>query len=170
VLFRALAAVYGRKDHGPRRGSVAGSRMARLWAGWRFARGRGTVPAVNGQLAPTTFEEVETPAGPLPAAAEQVLERYYLVKLESLQFCGPTNFGLPFWDGLESLALTLPIILWLARAMKAGSREEAVTQAVSIVDDHFGYNRVFRARHYRFATGLLVRRGELEKLIAWYSR
>ena len=47
---------------------------------------------------------------------DETLERYYVVKLNSLQFCGPPNFDLPLWAGLESLVLTLPMILWLRRA------------------------------------------------------
>jgi lysine-N-methylase len=171
VLFRQVAAVQGRKDHGERRGRVTRSRLALLHTGWRFARGRGAVPHVNGLLRPgVTFEQMEAPAGPLSAAAEELLERYYLVKVESLQFCGPTNFGLSFWDGLESLALTLPIILWLARGLLAESGPAAVAAAVGFVDDHFGYNRVLRTRRHRWVGQILARRGELERLIAWYSR
>ena len=58
-----------------------------------------------------TFEGAEQPAGPLPPDAEEVLERYYLIKVGSLQFCGVTNFGLSFWDGM----------LW-ATANRAGCR------------------------------------------------
>jgi lysine-N-methylase len=171
TLFRQEAAVYARKDRGADRGAATRSWLSRFRAGWRFARGRGPVPAVNALLAPgVTFARMEEPAGELPADAEAVLERYSLVKVESLQFCGPTHFGLPFWDGLESLALTVPLILWLSRGIAAASRAEAVTQAAGIVDDHFGYNRALRMRRHRVAARLLAQRGELARLIAWYSR
>ena len=68
----------------------------------------------------------------------RLLERYYVVKLNSLQFCGPPNFDLPLWAGLESLVLTLPMILWLRRAFTDLSPVEAVQQAIQLVDDHFG--------------------------------
>jgi lysine-N-methylase len=170
VLFRQVLAIFGRKDRGEHQGVASRGRLALLWAAWKFARGRGTVPRVNGLLPQTTFARVEEPAGPLPAAAEEVLERYYRVKVESLQFCGPTNFGMRFWDGLESLALTFPAIMWLARAFRNGSREQAVAQAVGIVDDHFGYNRILSTARHRLTRNILARRGELERLIAWYSR
>jgi lysine-N-methylase len=138
-----------------------------LRAAWRFARGRGQIPAVNGAIGSTTFEQVEGMTGKLSEAAEETLERYYRVKVESLQFCGPLNFGLPFWDGLEALAATFPAILWWGRAL--GS-EQAIPRAMALVDDHFGFNRVLGSRRIRFALRTLARRGELARLIAWYSR
>jgi lysine-N-methylase len=171
MLFRQEAAIYSRKDHGQARGPATRLPLARLGIGCRFALGKGRVPRVNALLKPgVTFAEMETAAGPMPRSAEEILERYYLVKVNSLQFCGPTAFGLPFWDGLETLALTLPLIMWLARGLEAASRQEAVMRAVAIVDDHFGFNRVLRTRRHRLAVRLLAGRGELSRLIAWYSR
>jgi lysine-N-methylase len=171
ALFRQSVAVYARKDQGQARGPATRTLLGRLGSGLHFAFGWGIVPGVNAALRPgVTFAQMEAPAGRLPAEAQAMLERYYLLKVESLQFCGPTGFGLPFWDGLESLALTLPIILWLSRGLAAASRTEAVTQAVSIVDDHFGFNRALRSWRHRLIRRLLASRGELSRLIAWYSR
>ena len=39
------------------------------------------------------------------------------------------NFDLPLWAGLESLVLTLPMILWLRRAIAGPSAVQAVQQA-----------------------------------------
>jgi lysine-N-methylase len=171
MLFRQAAAVYSRKDWGPVRGPATRGVLGRLGIGIHFALGRGKMPRVNAHVCPgMTFAQMESPAGPLPPDAQAVLERYYQIKVESLQFCGPTGFGLSFWDGLESLALTLPLLLWLARGMEASSRAEAVERAVSIVDDHFGYNRALRSRRHHFIRRLLAGRGELARLMAWYSR
>jgi len=171
VLFRQEAAVYSRKDQGLARGRATRNWLTRLGIGCRFAVAWGKVPQVNALLRPgVTFAALEQPAGPLPAAAEQVLERYYLAKVESLQFCGATGFGLPFWDGLDTLALTLPLILWLSRGLQMASRHDAIIQATSIVDDHVGFNRVLNAARHRLAVRILASRGELERLIAWYSR
>ena len=92
--------------------------------------------------------------------------------MESLQFCGPTNFDLPFWDGLESLALTFPAILWLSRVLTAGGRprDDAVRQAVRVVDDNFGFNKLLGQTRQKVALRLLARNGELAKLVAWYGR
>lgn len=170
MLFRQLLALYARQDRGPHRGVAAKGRLALLDAAWRFARGRGPVPQVHGLLPATTFERLEEPAGPLPDDAESILERYYRVKVSSLQFCGPNNFGLPFWDGLESLALTLPAILWLSRAFTDLSRAKAVNQAVRIVDNNFGFNPLLGGRRQHFGLNILARRAETTKLIAWYGR
>ena len=117
----------------------------------------------------TRFEEVERSSG-MPPEMDETLERYYVVKLNSLQFFGPPNFGLPLWAGLESLVLTLPMILWLRRAFTGLSPVEAVQQAIQVVDDHFGGDPMLGLPHIRFLQRTLAERGELEKLVAWYSR
>ncbi len=137
--------------------------------GWRFARGRGRVPRVNEFLPETTFEEVERCTG-MPPEMDETLERYYVVKLNSLQFCGPPNFDLPFWAGLESLVLTLPMILWVRRALAGLPPVQAVQQAIQLVDDHFGGDLMLGLPHTHFLLRTLAQRGELEKLVAWYSR
>lgn len=170
ILFRQAAALYGRRDTGPRAGVSARGRLALLGAAWRFARGVGPVPRVHGLMPETTFEKLELPAGPLPTESEQQLTRYYCVKMESMHFFGPTNFSLPFWDGLESLLLTYPTVMWLSRAFSDRPREEAVGLALRIVDDNFGYNKLLGLSRQRLSTRILASRGELAKLIAWYSR
>jgi len=170
LLFRQALALFTRKDQGPNRGSATGSRLALLAAASRFALGRGTVPRLHAWLPETTFERIEAATGSLPEEAEQILERYYAIKLGSIQFCGSAYFGLSFWDGLEALCLTFPVILWTARSFADLPRTEAVLRALSIVDDHFGFNRMLATQRQRLSTRFLVRLHELEKLIAWYSR
>lgn len=169
VLFRQLTGIYGRKDHGLLRGDAVRGRLSLLGASWRFARGKGRVPKINRRIGDITFAEVDQRRLTVTADMEQTLERYYLVKLNSLQFCGPTNFGLGFWDGLDSLALTFPLTLWLARASES-SAGHAITDALSIVDDHFGTNPLLRQGRYQLAHRLIARRGELPRLIAHYGR
>jgi lysine-N-methylase len=90
ILFRTLMlTVYARKDWGRHQGNVTPSLPARARAGWRFIRGSGSVPLLNRFLGATTFEEVESRTGFLPADIDETLERYYLIKLSSLQYCGP---------------------------------------------------------------------------------
>jgi len=170
VLFRQALALYTRKDHGPNRGPDIRGRASLLHSAWRFARGRGPIPRMHAWLPPTTFEAIEAPAGPLSAEAEEVLERYYVMKVGSLQFCGAASFGMSFWEGFESLALTFPILMWVMRAFRPRPAEEGVTKALSIVDDHFGFNRVLGTLRQRLGFKILARRGEVPRLIAWYSR
>jgi lysine-N-methylase len=170
VLFRQLAALYGRKDRGEQRGLAGQGRLALLHAGYRFAVGRGPVPRLNARIGRVTFEEVDAPTGPLPPGAEEALERYYLLKLTSLQFCGPTNFRRAFWAGLESLILTYPVIVWLSRAMRPEPIDQAIVHSLGVVDDHFGFNPVLRRGRYQLAHNIIAAQGELPRLIAWYSR
>jgi len=172
ILFRQTLAVLIRKDVGPQQGAATRSRPALLRAAWRFALGSGQVPQLHAALPATTFEQLDLPLGPLPVEAEAILERYYLTKIESLQFCGATNFGFPLWTGLSSLALTLPAILWLVRAFSAAALPpvEALTLAARIVDHNFGYHPQLGGGFRSFALHALMSRGELEKLVAWYAR
>ena len=170
ILFRQAVALYTRKDHGPNRGVAGQGRLALLLSAWRFGRGRGAVPRMHNWIPETTFGEVEKPRGPIPMEVEKLLERYYTFKVGALQFCGAASFGLPFWEGFESLALTFPILHWVARTFTEGSREEAFLKALSIVDDHFGFNKVLATTRQRVSFRILAWTGELSKLIAWYSR
>lgn len=170
VLFRQAAALFTRKDHGPNRGLAREGRLALLGAAWRFARGSGAVPRLHRILPEATFADLETPRGPLPPEAEQVLERYYTLKVGSLQFCGPAQFGFSFWEGFELLALTLPLTLWVARMFRELPSDQAVIKALTVIDDHFGFNRMLATFRQRLSFQILARLGELPRLIAWYSR
>jgi lysine-N-methylase len=170
VLFRQVVAVYARRDFGPRQGLSKKGRLALVWAAWQFARGTGRVPRTHGLMPDGTFEQLEEPAGPLPEVSARLLDRYYRVKVESYQFFGPTNFNAGFWEGLESLMLTFPATMWLSLLFRDRPREEAVARALRIIDDNFGYNRLLGLRRLRMSTRLLTARGELSKLIAFYSR
>jgi len=170
ILFRQLLAVYLRKDGSPERGPAARSRLTLLASAWRFARGRGAVPRLNTLLPETTFARIEEQRTPLSEAALKILDRYYQGKLAALQFCGPANFGLPFWQGLDALALTLPVLFWLLRAFADQPAKEAAVHAVRLVDHNFGYSPHLGARLQRSSLGILARRGEIERLIAWYGR
>ncbi len=172
VVFRQVAAVYTRKDHGAEKGTAQRTPVGRILAALSVARGRGRVPRVNSLIPEASFADAEQPAGPSGQQTDALLTRYYRVKVESLQFCGPTNFDLPFWAGLETLAMTFPAIQWLARVLRAGGREanEAATLALRVVDDNFGFNKLLGMGRQKFALRLLASRGELPRLIAWYGR
>jgi lysine-N-methylase len=170
MLFRQAVALYTRKYHGPNRGPAGRGRIAQAWAAYRFGRGKGPVPRTHNWLPETTFAEVEKPRGPWPMEVEAILERYYTLKVGALQFCGAASFGLPFWEGLEALAITFPVLAWVARMFNDGQREAAILKALSIVDDHFGFNRVLRTTRQRLSFRIIARSGELSRLIAWYSR
>jgi lysine-N-methylase len=170
ILFRQALAVYTRKDQGRKRGLSRKGRIALFLAACRFVWGRGPVPKLHAGLPDGEFEELEQPIGPLPPEAEKVLERYYTVKVESMQFCGRSNFRVGFWEGVESLALTYPVTMWLRRLFRHLPPFEAVQRAISVMDDHFGFNRVLGSMRQRLSFRILARGSELERLVAWYGR
>jgi len=170
ILFRQLVALYARKDSGENAGLARRGRVALLGAALGFARGTGAVPRVHGLMPETTFEKLEEHPGPWSMECEELLERYYLTKLHSLQFAGPTNFRMNFWEGLESLVLTFPAIGWLSRAFADQRRIDALRLALRIVDDGFGYHPLLGSMRQRLAMRILSFRGEIPKLAAWYSR
>lgn len=172
MLFRQMLAIYARKDNGPNKGIASRGKWTRLRAGWRFARGRGRVPKLHGRFPDTTFAVAEKPTGGLSAEGQALLTRFYRVKVESMQFVGPTNHHRPYWLGLESLLLTFPAILWLARVFGSDGRDpdECLVEAVRLVDDSFGFNKLLGSGRQNWAVRTLATKGELPRLIAWYAR
>jgi hypothetical protein len=45
-----------------------------------------------------------------------------------------------------------------------------VLQALTVVDDHFGFNPVLASLRQRLSFRILAGKGGLARLIAWYSR
>jgi lysine-N-methylase len=172
MVFRPLVALYARKDSGLDRGTAQSSAMGRLLSGVQFARGSGAVPKVHRAIPDARFADADRPLGKLSDKSNSLLSRWARVKVESGQFCGPANFGLGVWDGLESLAMTFPAAMWLARIFIAGgaTADDAIAQGVRIVDDNFGFNKLLGSARQKFALRLLTTRGELSKLIAWYGK
>jgi lysine-N-methylase len=172
LAFRQVLAVYARKDHGAEKGTAQRSPLGRVAAAVRFARGSGKIPRLHARLPDVTFAAGEDAFGPLPAESDALLTRYYRVKVQSIQFCGPTNFRLPLWEGLRALALTFPVVMWLARVFAAGGdpKSAAVDRAVRVADDNFGFNRLLGMGRQQTALRLLAARDDLPRLVAWYGR
>jgi lysine-N-methylase len=105
---------------------------------------------------------------PLPESSTDQLIRYFRTKLESLQFCGRSLFGLPVWDGLESLILAYPVTIWLARALDQTPMpaERAIATALRIVDDNFGFNPLLGSWKQKLMMSLFRQKDELPKLVA----
>jgi hypothetical protein len=93
-----------------------------------------------------------------------------MLKIISGQFCGRANHGLSLLDGFESLAMTLPILLWIRRLAPPSESHQTLIRALSIVDDHFGYNKMLGSPVYRLMHRILGGRGEIDRLIRWYGR
>lgn len=170
VLFRVTAAIYLRKDSGVRMGVARRGRLALAWSMVRMLRGRGRLPDLQNGLPDVSFAELETPLGLLSAESLSALTRYYTIKLDSLQFCGPAFFGLPLAEGLTALAMTLPVMLWLARGWRNLGQPACVHRAMTVVDENFGYNPLLGQARQRWSMRILAAHGELPRLLAWASR
>ena len=170
VLFRVTVAIYLRKDSGMRIGVARRGRLALAWSMWRMLRGRGRLPDLQQGLPDVSFTELEEPLGPLSADAVAALTRYYSIKLESLQFCGPAFFGLPFEEGLWALAMTLPAMLWLARGWRNLGQPACVHKAMTVIDENFGYNPLLGQLRQRWSMRILASRGDLQRVLVAASR
>lgn len=173
TLFRQFLGIYVRHDHGPHAGAGQRSRWARFAAGWKFAVGSGAVPRLHAELpAGVRFAAAEQPLGEVPPEAYEVLTRYFRVKLESGQFYGPTNHHRGYWDGLASLLLVHPTVMWIARVLVAGGRDQlaAVKWGLRMADDNFGYSKFLGGPRAGWILRTLDTRGEVPRLIAWYGR
>lgn len=173
VLFRSLLAVYVRKDTGPQQGTAQRTIVGRLGAAWRFARGCRRVPRLHAAIPESAeFQQPEQAWPTWTPEATAILQRWSRVKISSGQFCGPCNFNLGVWDGIESLAVAFTAILWLGRLLQAQGQPllDAIVQAVRIVDDNFGFNPLLQGTRQRLVLRLLRHTGDLPRLIAWYSR
>ncbi|MFM7150340.1 MAG: YkgJ family cysteine cluster protein [Gemmataceae bacterium] len=167
ILFRQAAAIFTRKDHGPNRGLASRGRVALLHAALRFTMGKGKVPRLHGKLPERSFDQLEKPMGPLPSEVESILERYFVIKIGSLQFAA---FRQPFWSGLEAFLITFPVLLWVARFLDDKPTPESIHQALVIVDDHVGFNPVLASFRQQLGFSILSKTGQLPRLVAWYGR
>ena len=175
LYFRMQAAQYARKDTAADWTGGWRHRGRLLSAALRFARGQGDVPPLQEGFRPVPFAALEDPFGGVPAQAEETLTRYFRIKLQGLHFCGPAFYGLPLVEGFHSLALMLPVFLWLARWRAAGDRRaqlapQDVAHAIAVADHHHGYSPALGQWPARSRVRALARHRDLARLIAWYSR
>ncbi|MFO1095108.1 MAG: YkgJ family cysteine cluster protein [Planctomycetaceae bacterium] len=174
IQFRQLAGQYVRTDTFAADRSLRG-RLQLLRNVLRLTRGHGLLPAIREPFVEVPFDSLEQPFGELPAGAEEILTRYYRVKIQSLHYCGPAFYDRPFVEGFYSLALVYPCVMWIARWLAAGTGRnplviDDVATALATVDHHHGYNRSLASWSARRRVKTLMQMGDLLKLCAWYSR
>jgi len=173
--FRMLVAQYARKDTLVDVESGWRGRWRLLRAAIRFARGTGNIPPLQQSFHQVPFETVETPFGGLTTESEEILTRYFRVKIQGIHFCGRAYYDLPLVEGFYSLTLVYPAILWLARWLAAGAgrkelRTDDVVRALTIADHYHAYSPAFGRRTFRQRVKILRRLGDIPKLCARYSR
>jgi len=138
-----------------------------LAAALHFIFASGRTPAVRAELKRVRFAELEGSSGPLPLGAEALLDRYFRVKVQSLQFCGKGFHDCSLIEGFRNLALMYPIIVWLSRWLALSDSRTTVTEqdalkAISIADYQYGF-----APYVAWRTRLLQQRNDIVRLCAW---
>ncbi len=172
--FRLMAGQYARKDTYASDRSLGG-RLRLLRMALALTRGRGSVPAVQECFREIAFGDLERPFGPLPADADEMLTRYFRVKVQGMHFCGRAFYGVPLVEGVYSLTLMYPVVLWIARWLAASdgrtSLETAdIVNAITIADHNHGYSPAFGTWGFRRRVKNLAQLGDIAKLCAWYGR
>jgi lysine-N-methylase len=174
MQFRLLAGQYARKDTYLSDRSLAG-RWRLLRMAMALTRGTGQIPAGHQGLREVPFARLDEPAGPLPPAAEELFTRYFRVKVAGLHFCGKPYFGVPFVEGVYSLVLVYPVVLWIARwhaasCDAAALSDESLVTAFTLADHNHGYSRAFGTWGFRRRVRNLAQLGDIARLCAWYGR
>ncbi len=172
--FRTLIYEYARKDTVQDLNISFGRRLQRVWAAVRFSRGMALTPALGPEWREVPFAELEKPFG-VPDEVQELMRRYYRVKIEGLHFCGLPYYNLPFVEGFRHLALVFPATLFLARwcAASQGRSHLELSDAafaLSRIDHHHGYAPGLGSANARRRVRLLVANGDLERLIGRYAR
>ncbi|MBI3866749.1 MAG: YkgJ family cysteine cluster protein [Planctomycetia bacterium] len=175
MQFRLLCAQYARRDTFAEQNAGWRNRWTLFRAALRFTRGTGNVPALQPAFTEVPFADLEQPFGPLTPEIDEMLIRYLRVKLQGLHFCGRAYYNVPLIEGFQSLALVVPVVMWLARWLAAGQgRKQLVVddalRALNIADHHHGYSPAFGHGGFRGRVRLLARLDDISKLAAWYSR
>lgn len=174
LQFRLLLAQYGRKQtvRDLHRGIKA--RVKDLFQAIGMIRGGGKAPGLDEVLKEVSFSEICRPSGPLPLEQEEMLSRYFRVKIQSLHFCGRPFYGMSLVEGYRFLALCYPIILGLARWVALGAGRQTIqlsdlALALSRVDHHHGYSPAIGGSNARRRVRLFAARDDIVRLIGWFE-
>ena len=174
--LRMLAAQYTRHDTMADKDSGFRGYWDRLKTSLSFTWGRGTIPDVRPEFRSAEFQMIEAPFELDDSdAIDEILRRYFRVKIQGIHFCGRAYYDVPFIEGLRSLLLVYPAVMWFARWRAAGESRSIVTAedvvaAVTVADHNHGYSAVHGLRASRFRVQLLAKMKQLGPLCQWYSR
>jgi len=189
LMFRQMIAQLLRHDtEATARQGLLG-RMTLLAEGVRFTVGRGRVPrladpiSVNvafGQpadlqnLISPRFAQLEQPFDGRSAEFNELLTRYFRVKVQGIHFCGRAYYDMPVIDGFRSLALMYPATLWVARLRAAREGRSVlalrdVQAALATLDHNFGYSPALGLKSSRQRISQLAKLQQITALCGWYS-
>ncbi|MCC7493780.1 MAG: YkgJ family cysteine cluster protein [Fimbriimonadaceae bacterium] len=169
LMFRQLCALYGRADlaNEPRR------LLRRAVTSLQVVLG-GRVPAIQDDFPATRYAAAARLPATLGQSAAEALARYFRTRLHSLGFCGRGFYGTAFLDGLDSLLLLHPIMLWYARYFAAGRGlnqidDTAVWRAIEVADHNHGKALILNTASERRRRQLLSEPIRLRQLAIWFG-
>jgi lysine-N-methylase len=188
ILFRLLAGQLARHDTAADARQGLSIRWQLLATALKLSTGIGTVPVeptsesvrtafpvAAEQRHPVRFADLERPFDCSTEQIDQLLTRYFRVKVQGIHFCGPAHYDTPLVDGFRSLALMYPTTLWLARIRAAQSGGDRVSltdvqAALATADHNFGYSPALGMASAQKRVTLLSNLDQLTALIAWYGQ
>jgi hypothetical protein len=164
-LFRRLGAHFVRCFPGghPTRSLADQWRLMKLSG--QLARGPSRMPELHPQFPAATLDQLERPLGPLNGELLQPLNRFFQTHAMSKRYALTQSSG-ALVDSVRRLAFACPMALWLLRWL-AAEREQAAEDMVHIV---VALERGLALPALNSAARYLAQSGQLERLIAWYSR
>ena len=190
IMFRLIAAQYARHDtEALVRGGLS-TRLSLLNAAMRFTTGFGRVPTLNESASVSRvfadpsdndpnrtvrFSDLEIAYGGRRSDIDELLTRYFRVKIQGLHFCGPAQFQTSLLDGFRGLALMHPVVMWLARLRAARRAAESidlvdVQASLATADHNYGYSPALGTPSALRRVSLLTRMKQLTSLLSWYSQ
>ena len=195
TMFRQWVALLLRHDTDVTAKQGLAGRLRLLSDGIRFTAGVGRIPLVADPVsvrvafsalprqpndasvvgAMPKFSRLEQEFGGRNAEFNEVLTRYYRVKLQGLHFCGRAFYDTPCIEGFRSLALMYPAIMWVARmrAARNGRSQISLTDvqaALATVDHNFGYSPALGMTSSQKRIQQLAKMQQITALCSWYSR
>lgn len=195
TMFRQWVALLLRHDTDVTARRGLRGRLGLLSDGVRFTMGFGRVPAVadpvsvrvafsnlsNGSNSATaaermpTFAQLEQEFCGRTAEYNEVLTRYFRVKLQGLHFCGRAFYDVSFIDGFRNLAMMYPATMWVARMRAARDNRQQISladvqAAIATIDHNFGYSPALALSSSQNRIRQLAKMQQITALCSWYSR
>jgi lysine-N-methylase len=189
LMFRQLVAQLLRHDTEVTARSGISGRIGLLSEGLRFTFAVGAVPRTPDPLSvqaafrdragqPTRrpkFSHLERPFDGRRAEFNELMTRYFRVRIQGIHFCGAAYYDMPVIDGFRALALMYPVVHWVARMRAFREGRDSLElfdlqAALATVDHNNGYSPVLGTRASQNRISQLSRLQQITAICGWYSQ
>lgn len=174
MQFRLLCGQYARKDTFASMDTSIAGRWKQFNTAIRLSSASGILPEMSTELGAVPYASLDGAFGPLTSESEELLTRYFRIKLQGMHFCGAAYYDYSLIDGLHALLLVLPVTLYLARWRAVTLKRDTITAedvrtSLEVVDHQHGYSPFFGTWGARKRVSTLADSGELRNLLTWYA-